>query len=323
MATGASNLSGERIDGVLDHWGVPKSSNIAEGYVCVYTSDSGDNKIVDIPTAATALLGGRAFAGISKGQSTTVAYTSTDPPGDQQVPLQLKGVAKCSLKTNTACTRGGEAAYDPIDGGPVVPYTSANQVKIGRFTQTKSSSASIQFVGVELDMGSTAIVARHAGGIVADATNTTNVDTEQTYTDGTQTLKANSFVAGSIIDIEGMVIVTNQNAADTLTIRVKIGSTNILVSTAVDPATSDIAYFKVRAKIRTIGAAGTLVTGGFIMRGAASAAVGSTVLDDTASTAIDTTAAVTVSVSGQWSAASANNVSALRMFDAFVTNPSA
>lgn len=315
MATGASNLSGERIQ-LFDLFGVPKSSNIKEGYVVAFTSDSGDNKIVDIPTAATALLGGRAFAGVSCDQGTTVAYTSTSPPGDNQIQVAVKGVAKCALKANTACTRGQEAAYDPADGGPVVPYTSSNQVKIGRFTQSKSSSSSEQFVGVELDMGSVWPQGL-LGGIVADAAAAaTNVATEQTYTDATQTIKANRLTAGTMIDIEGIVVVTNQNGTDTIQLKLYLGSTAILTTVAFDPATGDIIKFRARVKIRTAGASGTFVAMAESNRGADAAVAGAApVLDMTASTAIDTTASTTVSLTSTWSGASANNVSVVRLFD--------
>ena len=45
------------------------------------------------------------------------------------------------------------------------------------------------------------------------------VDTEQTYTLATQTIKANRLAAGAVIDIEGLIVVTNQNGADEVVCR--------------------------------------------------------------------------------------------------------
>lgn len=319
MATGSSNLSGIRIDGVLDYFGIPKSSNIKEGYVVVYTSDSGDNNTVDVPTAATALLGGKAYAGINKAQGTTTYSTST-LPSDNQIPVQLKGIAKCALKANTACTRGQRCGYDPADGGPVqpiLPNTSGRLVDIGRFVQTKSSSASEQFVGVELDQAGAASNSELlVYGIVADGTHTTNVATEQTFTTGTYSIAANTLLAGSVIKIKGNILVENQNGTDKLVVKIKIGS-NVLVSTPAtyDPATNDVVNFEALVKVRTAGAGGTMIGQGTLFFGAAAptAAQGSL-----ASTALDTTAANTVSASVTFDAASANNVCKLRAFDVSV-----
>lgn len=312
MATGASNLAAAQYD-VFSVALVPKSSNIAYGHVVVFTSDANENKMVDIPTAATALLGGRAFAGISCGQGTT------NTTYDNNIQVQRSGIAKCLLKASTACTRGGEAAYDPIDGGTVVPYTSANQVKIGEFRQSKASSASTQLVEVYLDAGSVFLPGL-LGGIVADAAAAaTIVDTEQTHTDATQTIKAGRLTAGSVIDIEGLAVVTGANAADTILFKLKLGSTAILTTIAYDAVANDIFKFKARVKIRTAGAAGTYVAMAEYSRAADGAAVGATVLDAVASTAIDTTAAQTISVTSTWSAANAANASVVRMLDVHIS----
>ena len=145
MAIGSSQSTGERLE-CFERGLVPKSSTIKEGYVVVHASTT-DDKVVDLPNAAGVLLGGRSYAGVS------AAAGTTDNTKDNQITIQRLGVAKCALKASTACTAGDYAAYDPVDGGPVVPYTSPSQVVIGKFTQTKLSSASEQFVGVFLQEG--------------------------------------------------------------------------------------------------------------------------------------------------------------------------
>lgn len=305
MATGASNLSGERIP-LFDLFGVPKSSNIKEGYVVVFTSDSGDNKIVDVPTAATALLGGRAFAGVSCDQGTTTAYTSTAPPGDNQIQVAVKGVAKCALKASTACVRGGEAAYDPIDGGPVVPYTSANQVKIGRFTQSKSSSASEQFVGVELDMGSD--FSQALVGAVVASSSTLQADAETAF-DQSVTIKANRLKVGSVITIQAGCRVTDGASADTLILRLRLGGLTgglIAATSATNVVTGDI--WAVSAVV-TIRSATTATFTGWVSNIAAAGTAAPLTIKSAGTLTIPTiTAALDVVCTADWSGATTDDV---------------
>lgn len=248
MATGASNLAAQQFD-VFSVALVPKSSNIAYGHVVVFTSDSGDNKMVDIPTAATALLGGRAFAGISCGQGTTTAYSSTG--GDQNLQVQRHGIAKCLLKASTACVRGDQCAYDPADGGTVVPHTSGNQVKIGEFRQSKSSSGSTQLVEVLLD----------AGDMFSDrligAITTTGVETgldAETLLDQSVTIKANRLKVGSVVHILGKVRCTTGADTETAVLTLYWGGlagTALAACTGTNLAANDVYMFDVWATVRS------------------------------------------------------------------------
>lgn len=287
----------------------PADTNIAKGLVVVFDTTSGDDRSVVLPNHANAQLGGRAFAGISAEEG------SPSSAQDKAWSVQVRGTADCLLKASTSCTRGDVAAYDPADGGRIVPYTSKNQQPIGRFMQTKTGGANV-FVGVKL-IDASAPGAGLLGGIVADAAAAaTNVTTEQTHTNATQTIKANRLAAGTIVDIEGLLAITNQNGTNQVTLKLYFGATAILTTVAFDPATGDLIKFKARVKIRTAGASGTFVAMAESNRGADAAVAGAApVLDGTASTTVDTTADTTVSVSTTWDNASANNVSVVRMLD--------
>lgn len=300
-AVGATNLSGERIT-FFERGMLPKSSGIAEGFVVVHTSDTDDNLIVDLPTAATALLGGRAFAGISASALTTTVSSNT-LPSDNEISVQKAGVANCQLKANTACVRGSWAAYDPADGGYIVPWTSGAQVPIGLFTQTKSSSASAQFVGVWLQQSGGLSEILLGNIITSSAALSANAET---VFNKSVSIPANWLQAGDALRIRAKARVTAGATADTLVIRVRLGSAAgvlLAVSTSIDPAADALINFNLEGTIRTSGASGTIEVSGN------SVAATSALSTGTAGTvAIDTTVANSVVVTADWSADTADTV---------------
>lgn len=132
----------------------------------------------------------------------------------------------------------------------------------------------------------------------------TNTVTETAF-DKTYTFAANQLKAGDVIRIRGQAIATATNSTDTLTIRVKIGSTTVVASAALDVANNDVAVFDITLVIRTAGASGTVVGSGFVTIGPpATATVKPFAL---ASTTIDTTATQAITVTAQWSVADPGN----------------
>lgn len=294
-AVGASNLSGERIT-FFERGMLPKSSGIFEGAAVVHTSDSGDNLIVDLPTAATALLGGRAFAGISASANTTVV-SSNSLPNDNQIDVQMAGIAKCALKASTACVRGSWAAYDPADGGYIVPWTSASQVPIGTFTQSKASSGSAQMVGVWLQRTG-GLAELLLGNIVASSA-ALSANAETAFNKSVS-IPANWLQAGDALRIRAKVRATVGASGDTLVCRVRLNTTAGVLfasSTSIDPAADGLITFDLEAAIRTAGASGTVEVQGISVASTSALATG------TAGTvAIDTTAANSIVVTADWSA---------------------
>lgn len=174
-----STASAPRSISQRDQLYVPEAgSSITKWAVCAFSLAAVDDDLtVNLPNASTAIDGGKAFAGIYSGE-TTVLPTG----GDSQIWLQKSGVAKAYLKANVASTKGMECGYDPADAGYVQPITAVNRgklVPIGRFTQTKVSSASPQCVGVQL-LEPQQIVGGALSVAVADGTAYTNSTTETT-----------------------------------------------------------------------------------------------------------------------------------------------
>lgn len=308
MTVGANNASGERIR-LFERGMVPQSNSIKEGYALVHTS--GDNLAVDVPSAAAALAGGRAFAGISAAQGTVnVTY-------DNQVTVQKAGIAKCALKASTACTAGTEAGYDPADGGPVQPVTPMNAgvlVVIGRFTQTKASSASEQFVGVELYAHGAAASERILGAITTASSAITNTNTETAFNRTVAVPAGRLNAIGTFVRIHATARVLSGNANDTLQINCRwdsaagdvIGGTPAVdvTNAAGDRAVLDLVVF-----IRTTGATGSLTSSGIggISPGQAVATGGNVQTTGNILSSFDLTAAHTIVCSALWSAASAGN----------------
>lgn len=301
MAIGSNNSSGERLVLTPARAMLPLSNNIVEGCVLVHCSSSGDNLAVDVPTSALAFQGGRCFAGINASAGTV------DVTRDNQVTVWKTGIANARLKASTACTAGETAGYDPADGGTVQPVTPANAgtlVTIGRFTQSKSSSASVQMVGVELHAEAAAASEQLLGASLAAGTTLTNTTTETALSAGIS-IPANRIVsAGTVVRVRARVRVPGTNATDTLTIRARLDSaagTQLGASAAVDVANGDAGLIDLTLTCRSVGASGTLSSAGI------AAIASSSVVTGSATFAFDTTVAHPIVITGQWSVANAGN----------------
>ena len=138
----------------------------------------------------------------------------------------------------------------------------------------------------------------------AASTAVSNTVTETNF-DTNYSIPAASLTAGTIVRVRWQGIATATNSTDTLTIRLKLGSTTVLASAAVDVANSDIFAGQATLIFRTVGASGTFVAMGLMSDpGAQGVAVKARSM---ASTAVDTTAALTLAVSAEWSVANAGN----------------
>jgi hypothetical protein len=120
--------------------------------------------------------------------------------------------------------------------------------------------------------------------------------------------------AGTVIDFEIQGIATATVGTDTLTIKVKLGTTVILTLGPTDVANNNIWHVRGKIIIRTTGSGGTMVACGTTT---ALAAAGTAAIQwNLASTAIDTTVAQTFAVTATWSTGNANSC----RNDVFVVN---
>lgn len=139
--------------------------------------------------------------------------------------------------------------------------------------------------------------------LVAASTALTNSVTETIL--GTHSFAANELKAGDVIRVRAQGIATATNSTDTLTFKLKLGATVIVTTGAVDVANNDIGYIDFDIVIRTAGAAGTMVGTGAVALGVEGTVTAKPA--KLASAAVDTTAALDLTVTGTWSVANAGN----------------
>lgn len=143
--------------------------------------------------------------------------------------------------------------------------------------------------------------------------------------DKTASIPANFLKPGDIIRVRWQGIATATNSTDTLRARAMLGTVAGVTQAAVDVANNDIFQGESVFTIRTIGASGAVI-------GAAlSPVIGAGKSDGTsavttrseflASTAIDTTAAITVAIEGKWSTTDPGNSCRLDLFTVEVIRP--
>ncbi len=305
---GASQLSAKRIR-LLEIAHTPQSSGLAEGLVACFvtTANDIDDLAVDIPTSASALDSGRAFAGI------VMDYSSAVVAQDSSVLLQLAGVAKCKLKANSTVSRGQGIGYDPADGGTVQPITAANAgklVRIGTSRQSKVSNASIIMLSVLLDGRDSDMSARNLSVITAASSTITNTTTETAFST-TFSIPANRLRVGSVLRLRARASVSSGNSTDTLTLRARLtNAAGALLGEgpAVDVTNGggDVGDIDLEMIVRTLGGGGTMMTNGKIGLLTAVKSTGSE-----GAVTIDTTAANVLVITAQWSVASASNIVAM------------
>lgn len=305
MANGSSNLSAIRAPGILD-WFMYPADAIPEGYVCVFDTTA-DPRSVVLPGNAAQLNGGKAFAGISMDQGTSVVNV------DNQLTVQKLGIAACALKINTACVKGQTAAYDPADGGVIVPRTSPKHIPIGVFQQSYSASAYVQLVGVELhaqSVGGSGLV----GDVIVSSTAITG-NTEQAF-DQKVTVPAATLVAGSVLKVTGKVRQTAVNGTDTIICRIRFGGLAGVVM-GVTPtlagAVGGLSSFELTGTVRSAVA---MTASGFAGTVASVQSTGSV-----GTLTIDTTVANDVVATVIFSSSSAGNTAVLEDLTVSVLGP--
>lgn len=146
--------------------------------------------------------------------------------------------------------------------------------------------------------------------IVADSNNVTNTNTETTFTPGgSYAIPAGTLAAGDVVRIQGVAVVTAQNSTNTNRVKVKIGSTILADSTALNLAANAVVEYDVQLTIRTVGNSGTYVVQGTIGGGVPGTAFPTYQFTDSA--AINTNAANTITITDTQSAASTGNTTKL------------
>ena len=135
--------------------------------------------------------------------------------------------------------------------------------------------------------------------------NTVTNTTAQTSFGQTYSIPAASLVAGDILTIVAQGIAPSTNSTDTLNVALKIGSTTVCTTGAVDVTNNDVFHITATVVVRSAGASGSLVAAGSTVLGAAGTATEKVFA--LTPTTVNTNAALTVDVLATWSVASTSN----------------
>jgi len=130
---------------------------------------------------------------------------------------------------------------------------------------------------------------------------------ETAFSNASFSIPAGYLRAGSLIKFGWQGIATSTNSTDTLLIKAYVNAAAVATGVATDVANNAMFSGEASVAIRTIGAAGTFVANSSHTKVPAASATASCVEELTASTAIDTTAAVVISVKATWSVSSGSN----------------
>ncbi|MGA0944860.1 MAG: hypothetical protein ACO3UW_03710 [Candidatus Nanopelagicales bacterium] len=148
----------------------------------------------------------------------------------------------------------------------------------------------------------------------------TNTTTEGSL--ARHTFAANALQAGKVYMVTGSCIVSDNNGTDTLTLALRFGASSTVTSNtavvstaAIDSADADAAMFLCFVSVRSAGEAGVVVIHGEICQ-ADAIAVGTTPTFGFTKviTGVDTTAALYLDLTADWSAAHADNIVAAESF---------
>lgn len=236
--------------------------------------------------------------------------------GDVVVQNDLVGVAVDDIAANVQGAIEIERVFDFAKDSSVFSVADRaywddtnNQMKsdpsVGKYAGivVKAAATGDATVRVKLDPSSNASKDLQYSAVAASAA-ISNTTTETAF-DKSFSIPANTLKPGDIIRVRAQAIATATNVTDTLDLQLRLGTTDILATGAVDVANGDIGFIDADIVIRTIGASGTLVAAGHTALGAPGTVTSKPKL--LGSTAIDTTVAQSVNVSATWSVANAGN----------------
>jgi predicted RecA/RadA family phage recombinase len=178
--------------------------------------------------------------------------------------------------------------------------TSPTAIRLGVATKAATNGQTVVNVLLQQPVASNRLLYSAPSASTAIS----NVATETAF-DRAVTIPANTLTVGDVIRVRAAVIATATNSTDTLDIQLRLGTTDVVATGAIDVANNNIAYLDFDVIVRTIGASGTFVATGVTAIGAPGTATALPRL--TASTALDTTADLSVNVSATWSVANAGN----------------
>lgn len=143
--------------------------------------------------------------------------------------------------------------------------------------------------------------------------NTVTNTTAETSFGQTYTIPAKTLQDGDVLKFTVSGFVPSANSTDTLNVKLKMGSTVVAATGAVDITTNDAFQIEMSVVIRTDGASGVMTGGGFASLGVAGTGTGKVIT--LAPTAVNTNANILVDVTATYSAASTSDQAYMTILD--------
>jgi hypothetical protein len=154
----------------------------------------------------------------------------------------------------------GDTLYGTDDGKVEDTHTSDGPA-LGVALQAGSADAAIIEVLMDMDRGGNVYTA------IAASTDVENTVTETAFSTGSKTIDGSKLRAGDVIHVVAQGIVTDQNSTDTLTVKLYVGTEEIVTTGAVDSADNDIFYIDAYITVRIAGSGGHIQACGVVANG--------------------------------------------------------
>lgn len=270
-------------------------------------------------TNIPATLKGKGTGKVVLGQatSTEVQHAAdqpiTDSSGNEFIKFSKTGTAVNELTFSNAATGTGPT-ISATGGDTDVPINLAPKGagtlnSTGRLTTTDGvASGTVKVVGGLAKSGISAV-----DSVTAATSNNAFVDFATTYPMPASTLKS-----GSVLKARAMVRVSDASGADTLTVKLVLGTTDLISTTAVDPgATTDlhIMEFEITSRAAPSASSSLVGSGRWITNTGGTIAQGTGLLG---ATNFATNGALTLKASAKWSTNTANTACLLESFNVWI-----
>jgi predicted RecA/RadA family phage recombinase len=243
---------------------------------------------------------------VVQGDSALVAVA--DIPANRKGALVAEGVFKFpkAATAGTAIPFGKRVFWDATN--KVATLSTGGGINKILGLSTAATVDSDTTVPVKLMATADQIPLRFA---LATASSAIANTTAETAFDKSHTIQANTLQVGDVLKIRAQAIAPSTNSTDTLTLKLKLGTTLIAATSAVDVANNDIGYFDATVVVRGIGSGGTIAgTGEQTLGTPGTATVKPFAL---AATTVDTTVDQAITVTATWSVANAGDSCRLDM----------
>lgn len=159
-----------------------------------------------------------------------------------------------------------------IASGAVSAYATVYTDDDGKVTATQTGfrvGQALEAATTDGDIIEILPMPREGGLLYANLTDSAEVEstTAETAFDQNYTLDGAQLVAGDILHIIGRCYVLDNNSTDTLTLKLYVGTQEIVTTGAVNVADADVGYFEAYVNVRVAGASGFLSASGVVALG--------------------------------------------------------